>query len=335
MVVYIHSKGTEFHFAGKDVALDVPAWLETFKYLVSSAISSCAVPGFFFMAAIFLYRKPFSWKDNIQKKIHTLVIPYVILNTFWIAFYFCTQHISFLSVFFSKPENIVSNWTLTRWLAAYLSNEHLTLGPTWFMRDLFVLNLFAILIMKILDAFPKISAAVLLLAWLCVPSELYNFSDAELQAICFFGLGCLFVRQNFKLEMFDKIPAPVHWSIYLILLIANIFTREQPGHMLIHRVNVIYGIIFWYSCATSFQSGKLKNFLVGFSAFNFSIYIFHEKTNYFVRKIFAKIFPLTTGFQFLLFVFVPMLIILYCVTLSTMLKKYLPRFYAILTGNRK
>ena len=109
MVVYIHSKGTEFHFAGKDVALDVPAWLETFKYLVSSAISSCAVPGFFFMAAIFLYRKPFSWKDNIQKKIHTLVIPYVILNTFWIAFYFCTQHISFLSVFFSKPENIVSN----------------------------------------------------------------------------------------------------------------------------------------------------------------------------------------------------------------------------------
>ena len=333
MVVFIHSSNAELHFAGRDVVLDVPAWLSTFKFIVLS-ISSCAVPGFFFMAAIFLYRKPFSWKANVQKKVHTLVIPYFILNSFWIAFYFCLQHIPSLSPFFSKPENIVANWGLLRWIGAYFSNGHLIVVPTWFMRDLFVLNIFAVLIMKILDMFPKISTAVLLLTWLCFHGEIYKSSSYELAAICFFGLGCLFIRQNFKLEMFDKILAPIHWSVYLILLIANVLTRELPLNMFIGRINVLYGIIFWYSCATSFQKGKLKNFLLGFAAFNFSIYIFHDNMLSCVRKVFVRVFPVTPAFQLLLYVFVPILIIIYCVTLSVLLKKYLPRFYALVTGNR-
>ena len=45
MVVFIHSARTEIHFRGEDVTFDVPVWLETFKYLISSAISRCAVPG--------------------------------------------------------------------------------------------------------------------------------------------------------------------------------------------------------------------------------------------------------------------------------------------------
>lgn len=333
MVVFIHSSNAELHFAGRDVVLDVPAWLLTFKFLVSSAISNCAVPGFFFMAAIFLYRKPFSWKANVQKKVHTLVIPYFILNTFEITFYFCIQNVPALSSFVSGSEK-VANWGLLRWLGAYFSNWHLSVGPTWFMRDLFVLNIFAVLIMKILDTFPKISTAVLLFAWLFIHSELYKCSGWELQAICFFGLGCLFVRQHFKLEMFDKIPAPIHWSVYLTLLITNVLTREHTLHMLISRINTLYGIIFWYSCATSFQTGKLKNFLLGFAAFNFSIYIFHENMLGRVRKVFVRVFPVTPVFQLLLYVLVPILIIIYCVTLSVLLKKYLPRFYALVTGNR-
>ena len=124
-------------------------------------------------------------------------------------------------------------------------------------------------------------------------------------------------------------------SVYLILLIANVLTREQPLHMLISRINVLYGIIFWYSCTTSFQTGKLKNVLLGFAAFSFSIYIFHEPMLGRVRKVFVRFFPATPAFQLLLYVFVPILIIIYCVTLSVLLKKYFPRFYAILTGNRR
>ena len=215
-------------------------------------------------------------------------MPYLILNTFWIAFYFCTQHVSALSPFFSKPENIVANWNLTRWFEAYFSNTHITLSTTWFMRDLFVLNLFAIVIVKIVDEFPKFSLAVLLVMWLCVPGDLYKSSYWELQAICFWGLGCLFVRQRIRLDVVDKIPAVVHVLVYVALVAADVSLR----HSIIHRLCVIYGIVFWYSCMTSFKAGGLKNFLLKFSAFNFCIYIFHENTLECVRKLFTRFIPL-------------------------------------------
>ena len=307
------------------------------KYFISSVVSRCAVPGFFFMAAMFLYRKPFSWKANALKKIKTLLIPFLLLNTFWIFFSLLlkmTSSLPLLSNYFSDPSDSPANWEAFRWFEAYLSNRYITLVPTWFMRDLFVLNLLAVFILKILDAFPKISAAVLVLAWLFVPEELYKSSTWELQAICFFGLGCLFVRKNFKLEIFDRVPALIHWGVYVALVVADLLTRGKFFNLFIHRLGVIYGIIFWYSCATKFKAGGLKNFLLGFSAFNFSIYIFHELMMSCVQKVFARLFPATPTFQLFLYIFVPMIIILYCVTLSVLLKKYFPRVYALVTGDR-
>ena len=314
---------------------DIPAWLSAFKYFVSDVISRCAVPGFFFMAAMFLYRKPFSWKENVRKKIKTLLIPYIIINSIWIGIYFCFQQIPSLSPYFSKPYNIVANWDMMGWLKAYFFNARIIVVPTWFMRDLFVLNLLALFIVKILDKFPKTSAIILLLAWICVPTEpFYKNFHWELQAVCFFCLGCLFVRQNLKLETFDKIPKFINLGIYIILLVADLLSREQPWNLFIHRFCALYGIIFWYSCFTKFKAGSLKNFLLGFSTFSFSIYIFHENMLRVVQKIFARIFPATPVFQLFLYVFVPMLIILYCVTLSVFLKKYFPRAHALITGSR-
>lgn len=303
------------------------------RYFISSVVSSCAVPGFFFMAAMFLYRKPFSWKANALKKIKTLLIPFLLLNTFWIVLTFCSQQVPALRAF-SKPAKIISNWNVINWFEAYLSNKLIFLWPTWFMRDLFVLNLLAVFILKILNAFPKISAAVLVLAWLFVPNELYRFSAGELQAICFFGLGCLFVRKNFKLEIFDRVPALVHWGVYVALVVADLLTRGKFFNLFIHRLGVIYGIIFWYSCATKFKAGGLKNFLLGFSAFNFSIYIFHEPMRVFLQRFFTRFFTPNTIFQLLLYFVVPIFVILYCVTLSVLLKKYFPRVYALVTGDR-
>lgn len=61
MVLFIHSYSEEVTFAYGNVYFKVPVWLGTFKSIVSQCISRCAVPGFFFLSAILLYRNPFTF----------------------------------------------------------------------------------------------------------------------------------------------------------------------------------------------------------------------------------------------------------------------------------
>lgn len=63
MVLYIHSAGIVIH-----ENIVEAGWLINFKYFISSIVSSCAVPIFFMLAGILLYKRDFTWKDNIKKK---------------------------------------------------------------------------------------------------------------------------------------------------------------------------------------------------------------------------------------------------------------------------
>ena len=143
MVVFIHSNN-KLNFASGN--FDTPAWLEVLKYFISECISRCAVPGFFLISAILLYKKSFKWKENIKKKIKQIMIPYLIFNTFWILFYVVVQHIPVLSNYFSNPDTIVADWSIIDWLEAYLGfqDNYPICYPLWFLRALFVLNILAI-----------------------------------------------------------------------------------------------------------------------------------------------------------------------------------------------
>ena len=331
MVVMIHAPSGGSTFRGETLSFNVPVWLETLKYFLSQAISRCAVPGFFFMSAIFLYRNPFSWKANIKKKVKTLVIPYFILNTFWIAFYYCCEQIPSLSLYFTGQD--FANWVLTKWLDAYI--VHVFVGVLWFLRDLFVLNLLATFIMKILDRFPKVFPAILLVTWLCVPDDaIYTSSFCELKAICFWVLGCSFVRERIKLNVFDKIPSVIHWVLYLTLIAVDTLSRETSWNLPVHRFCSLYGIVFWYTCMTRFKAGELKNFLLKISSFSFCIYIFHFHFLYYTQKILSRFCIPTPVFQLCLYIVVPIFVIMFCVVVSMMLKKYFPKTFSVITGSR-
>lgn len=83
MVVFIHMENEISTVGGTITSL--PSWQDTLEFVISRAVSRCAIPFFFFLSAYLLYRKPFSYKQNIRKKARSLLIPYLILNTFWIV----------------------------------------------------------------------------------------------------------------------------------------------------------------------------------------------------------------------------------------------------------
>ena len=56
MVVFIHSCQDGVNMAGGSVAFETPRWLEMLKLLGSDIIPRCAVPGFFLIAGVLLFR---------------------------------------------------------------------------------------------------------------------------------------------------------------------------------------------------------------------------------------------------------------------------------------
>ena len=335
MVVFIHSYKTDINFAGEVVAFDAPVWFEIVRFTISEVLSRSAVPVFFFLSAYFLYRKPFSWKKNIAKKAKSILVPYFILNTFWIVVYFICQHIPAVSSFFSNPDTIVADWGITGWLSAFFGSAKINpmLAPLWFLRDLFIFNLLACVFGWIADKLGHFSLAIYVLLWLFLESTGIFFMN--IQGLCFWGIGCYFAKQRISLSSLDKYKK---WIIiaYVCLVIATVALRNTPGILFlsVSRLCKLVGLAFWYVCATKFEDGKTKGRLLSLSKYGFCIYLFHEMALSFTRKTFTRILPHTLPYSVALYFGIPIIIIIYCLVLSYLLDRYVPKFYGIISGGR-
>lgn len=325
MVVFIHSYTTTVNFVSEDVSLAVPQWLEIVKYIISQCISRSAVPAFFMISSILLYRKPFTWKNNLVKKTKSLLIPYLILNTFWILFYFVFQHIPALSDYFSNPDSVVAQWGIGKWISVYLFEPFLY--PLWFVRNLFLLNIFSKVIKWIVDKIPWISFIATFLAWYLLPESVNKDT-------LFWVFGCFIVHKNMDLNALDRIPKSVMWFLYPVLIAADVFTRELFFNDYIHRITILCGIIFFFVCLTDFKEGRFKSVVLAASSYSFSIYLFHEQNLSILRKLCVKFLPQNALVQTLEYFLIPAFIIFACIMLSMILKKWTPKFYGVLVGHR-
>ena len=106
MVVFLHAYTTEVSFAdGKNTAA-LPQWLMLLETGVSQIIARCAVPIFFLLSAVLLFRGDHTYGEMIRKKIKTLLVPYLIWNTFWILVFIALQSLPFTAPYFSGSNTV-------------------------------------------------------------------------------------------------------------------------------------------------------------------------------------------------------------------------------------
>ena len=223
MILFVHSYGENINFASGSVILNSPEWFRYSKIILSNVVSICAVSGFFFLSAYLLYRKPFRWWENVTKKFRRLMIPYIILNTLWIVIFCVAQNIPLFSGFFSNSNLYFSKWELNDWIAAYIgspTNSFPFLYHLWFLRDLFVMNLLAKIIEKIVEVFGYYSLFFFVALWLFIDSSHIFFCD--IRAICFWGIGCVLAKKGFSLSCIDNINKKFISALYICLIICTV-----------------------------------------------------------------------------------------------------------------
>ena len=310
-------------------------WLFRTKYILSQIISRSAVPGFFFTSAFLLFRKDFDWKQNFRRKLKGLGTPYLILNLGWILLFFLLQLFPATAGIFSSPDNQIRQWGWMQWLNALfgLPPDLLPfLYPTWFLRDLLILNLFAGLLRRLLDRLPLPTLLLCLYLWFFHAEA--NMSLPDLQGICFFVFGAWFGRKGLKLEMFNHLRMLPLFLLYLLLVWVDIRNVYRPEFLPVHNMNLMLGTFLLFSLAGLLQRSPLCRLLLPLSAFHFSIYLFHEFTTQTFRKLALGLLPLSPLSLLLQYLLIPFVVVLFCILLSLLLRRILPRFYTLLTGGR-
>lgn len=338
LVVFIHSYREEVTFLEKNIVMITPEWFERVRYFVSQVLARAAVPAFFILSSVLLYRKEFTWKENMKKKIKSILIPYFLMNGFWIFFFYVAQYIDFTIPYLTGPQSRIEKWGLIGWLDAFFGNfvdDYPALYPMWFMRDLFLLNVFAVLVKKCVDKVPLFVLAVISAIWL-FPIPLPYIGGMELsgQGIVFFILGYYVVK--YRIQISEMCRMKGRWLIVAYLICAGMtaYMRNSEYHYTMLHITILAGILLLFKISWYMERSRRKPFYMWFASYSFSIFAFHEMGLTILTKLLARVVRQTTFVQVAEYFGLPLIIIVCCILFGSMMKRWLPGVYRLLTGNR-
>ena len=335
MVIYIHSYGSVSGFSADAVSLEKALWFSRTKYIVSQIITRAAVPGFFLISSVLLYRKPFTWAENMKKKLKSLAVPFFVVNIAWILLFFVLQSFSFSSGLFGSPDNIIRNWDLRQWSNAIFGlpdNAIPFLYPLWFLRDLFILNFLASVIWYLVDKLPEPMLVGALILWFF--HSIPNCAVPDYQAIAFWIIGAYMVKRNIHFGFLSKVPTIAGFALLAFCIWRYMPFAYVDEYLPLLNLCITLSLIAFFTLCINIKNDTVKKYLLKLSKYSFSIYLFHEFTTLFFRKIAAILLPGTVISQFLQYLLIPFFIAAFCIGFSIVFKKIMPRFYALLTGGR-
>jgi len=335
-VVIIHSSISAEYFAQRNIETVIPVYLENVQKFLG-IITAIAVPLFFLFSAYFLYFKEQKYIFIMKKKCRTILLPYFLWHILIIGFYIVVSTIPLTKIFYT-PEKPILSWGFFDWMKAFFGDysikNNLINSPFvyqfWFLRDLFILNIFFIGIKKLVDKFPLGTFVLFFILW-TNNIKIYFVSP---EALIFFSLGYYIVKYNIGIENIDHIKIIDLSVIYGITIIMEYFLLNSMS--MLHKLNIIIGCIFFLKISQYFLDNiKLYQILTQLEKYQFIVYAIHGIIISQLIKIYVRIIPLKGAFIVLFSYF---LMILFTVIISLifgiLFKNLLPKTYGIFIGGR-
>lgn len=326
LVVYIHSYATKVNFSDGTNTFYLPVWLQVIEYGLSQVVARCGVPVFFLISAILLFRSNSSYLSTVSKRARSLLVPYLIWNTFWIAIFAVLQSLPFTTMYFSGANTPILKCTLTEWLKLYgIGTGYPQCYPLWFMRDLMVVLLFYPAVRAFVNICPKIMLCV------GVALALMPFDCLGKMALTWFIIGAAAVKMQIHLTFLDDIPMRRIMSIYIAFAIISLFFDMN----VIRGSFIFIGIAFLFRLSKEiYVREKLKKKFMWLSQWTFLIYVLHELTLSSVKKMCLRILPQTPVFLLLEYLLIPVFVITGCIIAGVLFKRIAPRIYRFSTQSR-
>ena len=342
MVVYVHSFGE-----GNVIISDIDWRSFTFgnlydviRVLVSGAISGVAVPSFFLISGYLFFQGLENWnwgiwRAKITRRIHTLMIPYLIWNVLRYLFNVLTMGALFVhghkmeqfQVWLSENTGLFAFWAMP----ATGMPVH---TPFWFIRDLIVLVVLSPLSYVLFKK--KITGRIVIgiLFILYVGHFVPTLPGLSMSGLLFFNLGCWFaVRNNSIYRDFCQNSGGVTILLSVTLVVLAVACFGTPYSQQVTPWMIIFTMLAFYQLFSRYVSTNkiiIPKFLGDASFFIFAFHMFLIITGGLLVDFLDIPEVENPILKTVLFLINPLLVAFACAFIHLFLKRNMPKLYYIL-----
>lgn len=320
MVVFIHS-----FLIDRDGMIET-IWIEHF---FSQCLPAVAVPLFMTISGFLFFTKCKNgnysfFSHQLKKRVKTLVIPYVLWNAIVIIFFFCL-HRFVPSLINSEFEN-VSSFSFPQLLNCFWrgSGGFPIAYQFWFIRDLIIISLFT----PFIYYFAKRGTWTLIVYLIFY----YSFSISYLEISFYYFVGAFCSLNRIDFVKFSRKFQTYAIPIALMMLSAMAFGY---GSEFVRKTYILSGGITILSLQFLYNTNKITSILYKYSESSFFLFSVHGIIALLLCKLLTKIIRYDYQLIWIPMYFLNIIsIILICIGLYNLMKKYTPKILSILTGNR-
>jgi hypothetical protein len=347
MVVMIHSYNA-------DMFLALPAsspggravW--AFEHILADVLGPMAVPGFFMISAYQFYRNCSFWDvvPKMERRIRTVLIPYLLWNFFYYAGYALAGKIPFLA---GLSDKTAVEFSIPVMVEAVL---HFTYNPVfWYMYQL----IFLIALSPVLYPLLKnrvAGLAALLLELYCI-KNLVNLPVINMDALFYYSAaaygalhGSWLVEEGWKKERTDRKKTETERTerirrlepwLRLLTVAAGIGLAVYFYQGITVRHSVLETVLYRFTVPVTIWaavSGTRLPEAGEWMKYGFFLYTIHFILARGMNKAAAMLLPHTAASALLVYLVIPAVCVITAWKLGDFLKKHTGPFWRLINGGR-
>jgi surface polysaccharide O-acyltransferase-like enzyme len=314
-----------------------------FIVFFSWLVGGMGVP-FFFLISGFLLFKDYdstleSYKAKVFSRVRTLLVPFVLWSLIALALKTIILSVPMFAGLDTVTDTTIREFHGVAFVLRRAFDLFIlpTIGPLWFIRDLFIMTLVSPLIWFAAKKAPLPGLSVMCGVWFFrIDTKTMLLSDLHETLPVFFFSACVWARK-WDVRKLDRYAAFI--GVFYALGAAFTLWHISNGtiiyfHSAFHKLAVLFGILFFWTFSATAR-GNLDFILAKLSQYSFFVYAVHVPFLDLLQKFYLKLnFPRNDS-EIMFFYSITWVATASATTLIAVAAKRLtPRAYNLLTGWR-
>lgn len=260
----------------------------------------------------------------MRKRFISLVTPLLIWNIPVVLALYVAQSQGLVDYDFASRKTMYP-FDLMTWLNAVFSiTDYPIIGPMHFLRDLFVICLFAPWLGMLLRNIPILGLIVLLIVFM--PNLDGHLIRTDTMIISFY-VGGMAATMNWDLKVLDKFAIPLVFLLMLICTLVVLMDVNRPNWL-----RLLAPFIVW-PASSMLLGTRLGRWLADRSRASIFLFLFHGLI---LLALFTKLPNLyNTEYALFFWLTIPVLVAVMSELTYSFLNRFFPTFLVVLMGGRK
>ena len=304
-------------------------------YPLSLWLGETGVPGFFFISGYLFFMSKKTYRQKLQTRFHTLLVPYLLWNAAILLLYLVVFALGYPQDINGKnmAEFGFLDYIRLFWDRGSYDNGNFVplLCPLWYIRNLLIMSILSPFFYYLIRYARELFLLIVAAWWMT------TYDNAFIpQTILFFSLGAYFSIHHINpLEFFSRQKGQF-LTLFALLGLADIITHTVTGtpvNLQIHRLALIFNIPALFLLADYCVHHGYSSKLLPNAAF--IVFCVHYPIVVVLRKYCASAFASSNDHTHI-FLYLVCVIIATLLSLGSyyLLDRYLPKVKNVLSGNR-